>query len=605
MCGITGVIEKLGQKVDRQKVKEVNRSISHRGPDSEGYFWGNNFSFGHRRLSIIGLGEEGHQPMHDEASSENVLIFNGEIYNYIELKKELIQSGFSFQTSTDTEIILKAYAHWGSSCVNHFNGMWAFALWDKKKNIIFCSRDRFGIKPFYYRNAKENFVFGSEIKQILRYLEDVVANKKVLIDYLVAGLEEHTDGTFFSEINKLAGGHNLIYDLNTHQFKIEKYYSIRFKNLQDRDEESSIKLYKEQLNKAVKLRLRSDVKVGSCLSGGLDSSSITAIASSLYQSETDKFNAIHAISRDKNTDESSFAESVAKHCQVKLNKIEPSINDFKQNLDEVIYTQEEPFGSPSIFMQYFVMKKAKEIDCKVLLDGQGGDETLLGYESYYPAYLKSLALKEKIKEFFNSSKNSKLSLLELLKYYLYFTNYKLRLRRIKKKNNFFKKEVLQKYESTVIEEQSINYANIEDLQVQEIVKTQLPHLLKYEDKNSMKNSIETRLPFIDFETLECALSLNNRFKINQGWTKYLLRKAVERLLPKSVVWRKNKLGFNAPEESWLGEIQSEMEESIKASKILKELIDLNKLNFTKLDKRAKWRLYNVSKWESLYNVSIK
>jgi len=178
MCGITGVIEKLGQKVDRQKVKEVNRSISHRGPDSEGYFWGNNFSFGHRRLSIIGLGEEGHQPMHDEASSENVLIFNGEIYNYIELKKELIQSGFSFQTSTDTEIILKAYAHWGSSCVNHFNGMWAFALWDKKKNIIFCSRDRFGIKPFYYRNAKENFVFGSEIKQILPYLEDVVAMLK-------------------------------------------------------------------------------------------------------------------------------------------------------------------------------------------------------------------------------------------------------------------------------------------------------------------------------------------------------------------------------------------------------------------------------------------
>ena len=253
-------------------------------------------------------------------------------------------------------------------------------------------------------------------------------------------------------------------------------------------------------------------------------------------------------------------------------------------------------------MQYFVMKKAREIGCIVMLDGQGGDETLLGYERYYPAYLLSLNSFDMIKGFFSSSKNSKLSLKQLIQYFIYFTNTKIRLMYLKKKNNFIKDKYFDFLNINMIKENSKNYLDIFNLQKIEILKTQMPHLLKYEDKNSMRNSIETRLPFVDYTFLETALSLKNKLKIQDGWTKYILRKVVENILPKNIVWRKNKFGFEAPTKNWIEVYTKDMKKEIEKSIIIKELtLDLD---FETLDNIQKWKLFNVAIWEKIYNVKI-
>jgi asparagine synthase (glutamine-hydrolysing) len=603
MCGISGIINQHQKAVDNSEIKKINRLIAHRGPDDEGYFFGDNFAFGHRRLSILDLSKDGHQPM--QYLDKYTITYNGEIYNYLEIKEELLENGYKFNSNTDTEVILASYDKWGKECVGKFNGMWAFAIYDKIKEIIFCSRDRFGVKPFYYTEIDDMFIFGSEIKQLLEFYPNRYVNKHIMMDYLVIGFEDHTNETFFENIYKLEASHNLIYNLKTNNYDIEKYYNIcKNDNVNNLTETDSINLYKNKLENSIKLRLRSDVKVGTCLSGGLDSSSIATIASKIYNKMTKlKFTAIHAKSTENNNDESKYAKDVEKFSNLNLHIIEPTNNDFVNNIDEIIYTQEEPFGGPSIFMQYFVMKKAKEKDCKVMLDGQGGDETLLGYERYYPAYLIDLNFFDSLKGFFSASKNSKLTVIQLIQYLIYFTKYQLRIKRLKIKNRYLKKEYLDIISEDILKINSQNYLDIFKLQKEEIFKTQMPHLLKYEDKNSMRNSIETRLPFIDYNVLETALNLSSKLKIKNGWTKYVLRKSIENDLPKNIVWRKNKFGFEAPDKSWLDLIDNKMQNCINNSSIIDEII--NKLDFNKIDKHQKWKLFNIAKWERIYNVKIK
>jgi len=599
MCGITGIISKNGNGVDKNEIQKINDLIAHRGPDDEGFYFEKNFAFGHRRLSILDLSSDGHQPMY--YLDKYTITYNGEVYNYLEIKEELMKEGYSFTSHTDTEVILASYDKWGEDCVHKFNGMWAFAIYDEEKEVVYCSRDRFGVKPFYYTEIDGKFVFGSEIKQLVEFYDDRFVNKKVLMDYLVIGYENHSTETFFENILKLEQSHNLIYDLKTNNFEIKRYYDIKENEIK-LDEISSVGIYKSKLIDAVTLRLRSDVKVGTCLSGGLDSSSIAAIASNIYAIQTNsKFLAIHAKSSQKDSDESFFAQEVANNCNLDLNIIEPTSDEFIHCIDDVIYTQEEPFGSPSIFMQYFVMKKAKEIGCTVLLDGQGGDETLIGYERYYPAYLMSLSFFNFIKGFFEASKNSKLTKKQLFAYFFYFTKYKVRIKRLKNKNNFIKKEYFDLTSFDILERNSKSYLNLFELQHEEIFYTQMPHLLRYEDRNSMRHSIETRLPFIDFRVVEMALSIDNKLKIKKGWTKYILRKTVEKILPNTIVWRKNKFGFEAPAKIWLDSIENEILKSISKSKILSEI--LSSVDFRKLDLTQKWKLFNIAKWEEIYNVS--
>jgi asparagine synthase (glutamine-hydrolysing) len=516
--------------------------------------------------------------------------------------------GYRFKSGSDTEVILAAFDHFGFECVKKFNGMWSFALYDKVKKIIFCCRDRFGVKPFYFTELQDKFVFGSEIKQLLHYQKNRRVNLPVLIDYLVAGNEDHTNETFFQGINKLEQSHYLIYNLEDHTFSIFKYYDIAIDTGITRlNEQESVNLFKSAFYDSIKLRLRSDVKVGTCLSGGLDSSSVAAIASSLYNlSSSRSFTAITAKSLEPLIDESSYAEKVALRAGLDWHITEPSFLDFSEKINRLVYAQEEPFGSPSVFMQYNVFEKAKELGCTVMLDGQGGDETLLGYERYYPSYLLSLGIWNGIINFFASARNSRLSKKELLLYFFYFTSPSVRLKRLRMKFSFINKDYFDLINRNCIYESSGSYNDIVLLQKLEIMKFQLPHLLKYEDRNSMQHSIESRLPFLDFRLVETALSINNRYKIKDGWTKYLLRKAVEEVIPYEIAWRKNKIGFNAPEKIWLSGMTESMIKQIVQSELLDKISDKRKIirNFNKMDLRTKWRLFNLAKWEEIFNIGI-
>lgn len=606
MCGITGIINTSLITVSSEEISTCNNLISHRGPDDEGYYFGKNFAFGHRRLSILDLSSNGHQPMH--YLNKYVITFNGEVYNYLEIKEELSKSGYTFYSHTDTEVILASYDKWGEECVNRFNGMWAFAIYDKVKNIIFCSRDRFGVKPFYYAEVKGKFIFGSEIKQLLLF-SSKKANFSILVDFLVTGIQEHTHETFFQNIYKLQPSHNLIYDLTTHKYHIQRYYTIGLNKLIENEcFDSVISQYEDALKRAISYRFHSDVKIGTCLSGGLDSSTIASLASLEYKNKSQiQFTAIHAKSIEKETDESDYARLVATNANLDLHIIEPSIDDFQAYLEDVIYTQEEPFGGLSIFMQYFVMRKAKELGCKVMLDGQGGDETLLGYEKYYPAMywqlFKHEGFKSSLKEIVLSHKNNPKMTFKTIAYYvvgsfLASCRQYIYWKRVSFVHSSFKKKFL------FLKQFSKSYHNIFTLQKYEIEHTNLPMLLRYEDKNSMRHSVETRLPFIDYKTLEIALSMNAHYKIAHGWTKYILRVIVSRFLPQKITWRKNKLGFNAPDTIWMAYITFSLKKEVLNSDILMHLCDKEQLlaKIDTLDHALKWRLYNIAVWERLYNV---
>ncbi|MBL4655664.1 MAG: asparagine synthase (glutamine-hydrolyzing) [Bacteroidia bacterium] len=601
MCGIAGIINQSGNSVEEKLIHQITDLVAHRGPDDSGYFLEANIAFGHRRLSIIDLSDNGHQPMH--YLDKYVITYNGEIYNYIELREELKKQGYHFTSNTDTEVILASYDLWKENCVDHFNGMWAFAIYDKNKDIVFCSRDRFGIKPFYYTIVNDLLIFGSEIKQLLNFYSKKYANKNVLMDYLVIGIDDYTEETFFENIYRLKQSHNLTYDLKTNQYRIDKYYDIKFQpEISQLKFDDALELFKSETERSIKLRLRSDVKVGTCLSGGLDSSYIAAVASKLYSTDTnDQFCAITAKSIEKSKDETEYARIVVENSNLDWNIIEPQTEDFLKYLDKVILTQEEPFGTPSIFMQYFVMEKAKEAGCKVMLDGQGGDETLLGYERYYAAYLLSLPFHKVLPEFLNASKNSKLSKFDLLAYLAYFPFYGIRISRLRKKYNFFKPDYLSMISKNIIKTNAKKFTDIFELQRYEITETRLQHLLRYEDKNSMANSIETRLPFLDYKLVEFLLSINQSHKIHKGWTKYILRKATAEHLPKEISWRKTKIGFEAPLKKWLTNNQIILDQ-IQKSDIISKIASKNITEMK--DLKSFWRIYNVAKWEELYEVEI-
>jgi asparagine synthase (glutamine-hydrolysing) len=600
MCGISGIINKNAAVVSPGAIRAINDLIAHRGPDGEGFFFDGHFALGHRRLAILDLSPDGHQPM--PYLDKYVITFNGEIYNYLEIREQLERDGYRFASKTDTEVILAAYDKWGQACVERFNGMWGFCLYDKEKNILFCSRDRFGVKPFYYADTPQKFIFGSEIKQILCGRGgSPVANMRAVRDFLIEGYSDHTHDTFFEGVHALAAGHNLVYSLTTHTFRQTRYYTLAAQaDIAALDEASATARFLAELKRSVAYRLRSDVKVGTCLSGGLDSSCIASLSSTLYHAASaDRFQAIHAHSGVDKIDESGYARELAGSCGIDLRVIEPSADEFMRAIDEVVYCQEEPFAAPSIFMQYFVFQKAKEIGCKVMLDGQGGDETLLGYERYYSAYLRSIPWRAALRELFCIRDNSKLSLGQVLGHFLYFSVSNIRIWRLRRKFAYIKPEYLLHFPN--IRKLSKGHRDIRDMQKMEIESFQLPHLLRYEDRNSMRHSIEARLPFLDYQVVEAAFGMNNHFKIKNGWTKHVLRVAMAGLVPEKVLWRKNKLGFEAPEAAWIKAASTAMKAAIGQSAILATMCK-DKPDFANIDNVTFWKLYSIAKWEAVYAV---
>jgi len=608
MCGIAGIIHRDGRHAELQTIKAMTDIISHRGPDGDGYLVEQSLALGHRRLAILDLSEHGRQPM-DYGNSGLTLTFNGEIYNYIELRHELAEFGYTFTSDTDSEVILAAYDRWGMECVQRFNGMWAFAILDRRRNLVFLSRDRFGVKPLYYIETDDVFAFGSEIRQLLPFLGSRKANMDVLRAYLVTDAAELNDQTFFAGVERLPGSYRGIYDLTTNSFTTSRYYTIPQRpDVSALAAPDALATFSDIFEDAVRLRLRSDVRVGTCLSGGLDSSSVATIASDLYHTEsTEAFAAITAVSEDPKSDESAFAKMVVDKQNLNWLTIKPSYQDFADSLPAVVRTQEEPFGSPSIIMQHFVMRTARANGITVLLDGQGGDETLLGYEKYYTAYIVSSLRERGMRATFSAlsamgRNNSKMNAFNTAKYLIAGLIAPARYEFYKRRHSYFQRHGASPPHLALFAKAQWDSFQLQRLEME---STNLPVLLRYEDKNSMAHSIETRLPFLDYRLVEISLSLQQSMKMNDGWTKWILRQAMDHRMPDAIVWRKNKFGFEAPDELWQRNHYNEMEKAVFASPLVRELTDTRRLRsrYRRLDKRSRWRLYSLALWEDAFRIA--
>ena len=546
MCGINGFNWK-----DEELVRKMNRLLKHRGPDDEGFLVTDRFSIGSVRLAIIDLSKKGRQPMCSE-DGLTCIVYNGEIYNFNDIREKLLSQDQSFRSNTDTEVILKAYLQWGPSFVNQLNGMWAFAILDLKKNLLLLSRDRYGIKPLYYHSQGDVFIFSSEIKPILAAGVKPVLRKDIAYDYLVYGIVDHTDHTFFEGIEKLPPGHNLIYDLERKTIKLERYYHIRLESIK-RDWEREDDLFKQVRDiflDSVAIRMIADVPIGSCLSGGIDSSSIVcAMRESSPKSQIKTFSLRFP---GYKLDESRYQNIIVNHVKANGHFVSPDLEDFMKEIEDLVFFQEEPFGGPSVYGQYKVFELASRHDVTVLLDGQGADELVAGYQYFLGYYLKGLlrekSLRRFTEEFISAVKlqGFRSVLRELLLALMPITIKKLLVR---KGAGFLSKEFYEKFRHRI---PSIWRANsLNDALLISLLETSLPALLRYEDKNSMRFSREARVPFLDYRLVGLLVNLPGDLKIRKGIRKYILRKSMEGLVPKEILNRRDKVGFATPEEVWL------------------------------------------------------
>lgn len=556
MCGISVIIDSKNKLIDGKSIKAINDSVAHRGPDDEGFYYGNNFAFGHRRLSILDLSKAGHQPMQRE---HLCITYNGEIYNYIELREELVRLNHSFVSATDTEVILAAYQQWGIDSFSKFNGMWAFAIYDSLKNEIVLSRDHFGIKPLYYAQIDDCFVAGSEIKQFAALPEfKPVLNKSVAVNFLIKGLLNYSDETFFEGVKELRAGHYLRYDLSNHQSAINQWYFLdEASRLVNDSFETAVTKVRELFIDSVRLRMRSDVRVGSCLSGGIDSSSIVSAVHSQNLGNTD-FATITSCYSDKKYDEQKFSDEVAFKTGVKGVKVFPDLNHLldEDHLDRMIYHQDQPFGGASHYAEFKVFQTAREQRIIVMQDGQGSDEFLCGYGEFYMARLgelfRALKIGKALKLILQKAGHKKVSFVSELVAYVRT----LGVSRLSK----FKKKIMGEIEYPWLTEdwqklaasQSANFSGntIRELSLEEIEYTSIPYQLHSEDRNSMLFSIESRLPFLDHRLVEYCIGLPSDYKIKDGYSKAVLRHAINEL-PEAIRYRKDKMGFVAPDADWM------------------------------------------------------
>ncbi|MBA3664202.1 MAG: asparagine synthase (glutamine-hydrolyzing) [Bacteroidetes bacterium] len=541
MCGIAGYLSFNTNPVQEPLLKRMTDVIAHRGPDGEGH-WTNKsrkIGFGHRRLSIIDLSENGKQPLH-YSEGRYTITFNGEIYNYIEIKNELLKKGYKFSSESDTEVLLALYDLKKENCLADLDGMFSFAIWDEKEQTLFCARDRFGEKPFHYYADGEKFLFASEIKQfwpagIIKRLD----NDK-LYHYATTGVietKETLTETFYNGIKKLDAAHYLTIDAASN-IKIVNYWKIdreapAFKGSIEQAAEKFLHLFTE----AIRLRLRSDVPVGSSLSGGLDSSSIVMLIDALKGEQLNQ-NTFSARFKNFAKDEGKYVEEVVKKCKnVTVHYTWPDADYFEKVLEKVVDAQDEPFGSASIVAQYAVMEIAKQNNVTVLLDGQGADEELAGYLPYYSIYLDKLFytnhnLFKKERESFN-------------KFHGAVTNYKepIHAETFRMKLGRYRRMITgqHSYFDKILNDRLINDTSVNGLK----------ELLRYADRNSMAHSREVRLPFLSHKLVEFIFSLPDEYKLNNGWTKFVLRKAMNNILPNDICWRVDKIGYEPPQKEWL------------------------------------------------------
>lgn len=576
MCGISLAINRKNVPVQPARIKAMNDKVSHRGPDDEGFYLGHNFALGHRRLSILDLSPAGHQPMQWK---HWWITFNGEVYNYVELREELKALGHTFRSGTDTEVIVAAYEQWGTDAFARFNGMWSFAIYDEQKNEIVCSRDHFGIKPFYFAQTPQWFLAGSEIKQFTAF-EDFqpVLDKAVAVNFLTGGLLNYSDKTFFSGVGELRPGHYLRYDLATHKYTVTRWYDLAAASKHVHDSlDTSIAKVRELFVDSVRIRMRSDVTVGSCLSGGIDSSSMVSVIHSANLANGN-FATVTSCYEDRQYDEQKFSDEVTRSTGYKAVKVYPDLNHLwdQGHFDKMLYHQDQPFSTASHYSEFNVFRTAKQNEMIVMLDGQGSDEYLCGYGEFFVARVRELLRGLRFRGAWRLLKakagHRGISGATELKSFIR-TAYVFPLIKFGKKLAGRKEypwlsegwNTLAKTNAPKFDEKDIR-----QLSLSEIEYSSIPYQLHSEDRNSMMFSIESRLPFLDPRLVEYAIGLPSGYKLKDGYTKFVLREAIPEL-PEPIRFRKDKMGFVAPDAPWIIKnkeaVRKELEEAVQTTGI--------------------------------------
>lgn len=600
MCGIAGIIQLNPSVYTTNHLKKMTDALAHRGPDGEG-FWQSetgNVLLGHRRLAVIDLSPAGYQPMlydkdpHAATGKQRYcIIHNGEIYNYIELRETLEKKGYRFLSNTDTEIIAAAYDCWKDECVDHFDGMFAFAVWDDKEKELFAARDRFGEKPFYYFFDGKSFLFASEMKALWAAGVPRTPNQQMLFNFITIGYTGNPskpEETFYENIYKLPTASSLKFSSIYFQFAVQQYWDIDPSiQIPVKDHEAADQ-FSHLFTTAVQRRLRSDVPIGTSLSGGLDSSSITAIAQEL-RSASNSHTCFTAVFPGFEKDEAAYASQVAAQLQLQQYTVNLSAKQLMDDWEKICECQEEPFGSASIYAQYKVYELAAQHNIKVLLDGQGADETLAGYHRYYKWYWQELFRKRKLSASGEIKAARELGIQEPFTYQNKIAAYFPAFASVVMERQYLLRAIRQEdltKEFVQLQSKEAYYTPPEHFDLNGVLYFNtcthgLEELLRYADRNAMANGREVRLPYLSHELVEFVFSLPANFKIRQGWTKWLLRETMKNKLPASITWRKDKVGFEPPQQQWMSTplIQEAIQEAkrklVKAGVLKSAVLDKN------------------------------
>lgn len=539
-------------------------TLTHRGPDGDGY-WINESTtagFGHRRLAIIDLTKAGAQPMH--YLERYTIVYNGEIYNYLELRKGLERAGYSFRSQSDTEVILAAYDLNKTDCLKSFDGMFSFAIWDEQEKELFAARDRFGEKPFYFNHTDKTFSFASEMKALWVLGIAKSINPKMLLDYLTLGYVQNAanrSATFYENIFSLIPSHYLLYNLKKDKLSITRYWDIDKQASEKYTHSQALLTLDNLLHTSVSRRLRSDVPTGTSLSGGLDSSTILYYIKKIQQGDV-SFKTFSAVFPGFEKDESEYIRLMTDSTQTLNHQIIPTADSLINDFEKLAYHQEEPFTSSSIYAQFKVFELAKSNNIKVLLDGQGADELLGGYHKYIHWYLQELVSRYRFSKFKNEKKllaannvnthwDFKNILAVLLPSHAALALEKREYKKIRQ-NNYVSaslKSAIKDGQSNSIYKPVVTKLN--DMLYFNTMCHGLEELLRYADRNSMAHGVEVRLPFLNAQLAEFIFSLPSDLKIQNGYPKWILRKLMDHKLPAGIVWRKDKIGYEPPQKLWM------------------------------------------------------
>jgi asparagine synthase (glutamine-hydrolysing) len=630
MCGINGIVSLRATPPptpERERLIDLmNDAIAHRGPDGAGVFVQDAVAFGHRRLSILDLSEFGTQPMFNEDGTV-VVVFNGEIYNYLELVPELVARGHRFRSRSDTEVILHAYEEYGSDCVKRFNGMWAFALYDFRNAVFFASRDRLGVKPFYFLRNREHLVFSSEIKAILKVAGAARANPGKVYDYLAYGYKTSNGETFFADVEELPPATNLL--IRNGHWKQWRYWELPTSEAHLRrcpDLPRLCETFMELLQDAVRLRFRSDVPVAILLSGGLDSTAITRTVDDLISGGRLDCHSVQAFSAafpGYRNDESELAREFIATCRnVRLQPVYPRGAHLPDDMVRIAYGLGEPVFSATTFAHYSLMREIHRTGFKVVINGQGADEAFCGYDRYFLGYFLLDTLLSRPFDILPQAR----AMHDRLGYtYTYVLAQILKAMLPRRAASYVRGKwvegivgcldpafvrtnygYLRNARSTFSSACNLDRYLRDNLQYYSFGQ-----ILHYEDHSSMQHSVEIRSPFVDYRMIEFAFSLPIRAKYDMGVTKRIVREAFAERLPASILHNRRKIGFATPFASWLAEplfrsfVQDVLDSASFAARSIWSASKLRRV-FAHPDAHPAfpfWRVLNLELWARAYGVT--